>query len=450
MSLALDKGGNEMAASKGKHLNKSTRMIIYSLLIEDKTAREIGLILGLHPTTIMREIKRHRQFFEHSSEGESLCRKCIHYTSCKLLHRCGRRTCFLKCRDCKQLKKQSDCSKFTLFICNVENRFPLVCNGCNRTKRCYKNKYYYDPSKAELEYRTKLVESRRGLNLTAEEYVSINNTIKQGVDKKQSIYHIVKANPETIPVSVKCVYNYINNGKISTKPIDLPRSVSLKKRKKKALSQYEYKENQNIDRSGRRYSDWLVFRAKNRIVTYWEMDFLGAPRNSEQMILVLTIPSISFTLLYPLNRPNMAAVKGIFEMIYSQLGEKLFNKIFEAILTDRDPRFNNFKEIEVDNKTGTIRTRIFFCNPGASNEKPSVENMNQQLRLIFPKGVSLSNISLEQGYLFASNMNARILSSIDDTTPAKLFINIFGKEALDKLNLTLIEPKDVFLNPVRV
>lgn len=70
--------------------------------------------------------------------------------------------------------------------------------------------------------------------------------------------------------------------------------------------------------------------------------------------------------------------------------------------------------------------------------------MNQQLRLIFPKGVSLSNISLEQGYLFASNMNARILSSIDDTTPAKLFINIFGKEALDKLNLTLIEPKDVF------
>jgi IS30 family transposase len=109
----------------------------------------------------------------------------------------------------------------------------------------------------------------------------------------------VKANSDSIPVSVKSVYNYINNGKITVKPIDLPRSVSLKKRKTKTLSKYNYTENKNVDRTGRKYSDWLVYRRKNRIVTYWEMDFLGAHKDSEQMILVLTIPMISFTLLFP-------------------------------------------------------------------------------------------------------------------------------------------------------
>lgn len=145
----------------------------------------------------------------------------------------------------------------------------------------------------------------------------------------------------------------------------------------------------------------------------------------------------------------MDSVNEVFNRLYNQLGDKLFGKIFEAILTDRDSRFNSFKNIEVDSNTGVIRTRVFFCNPGASNEKPSVENMNQQLRLIFPKGVSLSNISLDQGYLFTSNMNARILSAIDDTTPTQLFINIFGKEAFDLLNLTLINPKDVVLKPIK-
>lgn len=288
-----------MAISKGKHLCLKTRKIIYNLLIEGKKAKEIANMIGVHPTTIMREIKNRRTLIEKSTENESLCRNCNNYKSCKLHYRCGRRTSYLKCRDCKQLRIPKDCSKFSLFECNIINRFPLVCNGCNKKGECNKDKFYYSPDEANNQYRLNLVESRKGLNLTYSEYVKLDKTIKSGVDKNQSIYHIVKANSDTIPVSVKSVYNYINNGKITVKPIDLPRSVSLKKRKTKTLSKYNYTENKNVDRTGRKYSDWLVYRRKNRIVTYWEMDFLGAPKDSEQMILVLTIPMISFTLLFP-------------------------------------------------------------------------------------------------------------------------------------------------------
>ena len=100
------------------------------------------------------------------------------------------------------------------------------------------------------------------------------------------------------------------------------------------------------------------------------------------------------------------------------------------------------KEIEV-RKDATIRTRIFFCDPGASNEKPFVENLNQQIRVIFPKGSILSNITKELCDEISSNLNSRFLNSIDGKRPIDLFIEYFGIEVLDKLNLKIIEPNDV-------
>ena len=166
-----------MAISKGKHLCLKTRKIIYNLLIEGKKAKEIANMIGVHPTTIMREIKNRRTLIEKSTENESLCRNCNNYKSCKFHYRCGRKTCYLKCRDCKQLRIPKDCSKFSLFECNIINRFPLVCNGCNKKGECNKDKFYFSPDKANNQYRLNLVESRKGLNLTYSEYVKLKTNL---------------------------------------------------------------------------------------------------------------------------------------------------------------------------------------------------------------------------------------------------------------------------------
>ena len=126
-----------------------------------------------------------------------------------------------------------------------------------------------------------------------------------------------------------------------------------------------------------------------------------------------------------------------------ELAPNDFEILFEAILTDRDPKFNCFKNIEVRDDNAVIRTRIFFCNPGASNEKPLVENLNQQIRVIFPKGCLLSNITQDLCDEISSNLNSRYLNSIDGTTPSELFIKYFGEEIFKKLNLKVIKPNDV-------
>ena len=95
-----------------------------------------------------------------------------------------------------------------------------------------------------------------------------------------------------------------------------------------------------------------------------------------------------------------------------------------------------------------MRTKVFFCDPGESNQKPDVENMNAQLRPIFPKHAILNEYKQEELFFAASNLNSRCLSSIDDRTPSDLFTEIFGEELLSLLHLKKIPPKEVVLKPI--
>ena len=134
-------------------------------------------------------------------------------------------------------------------------------------------------------------------------------------------------------------------------------------------------------------------------------------------------------------------------MIEEEIGIDNFKRLFPAILTDRDTLFDDFSSLEFD-KNGELRTKIFFCDPGESNQKPNVENYNAQLRPIFPKHAILNEYSQQELYLAASNLNSRCLNSIDNRTPADLFIEIFGIELLSLLHLKKIPAKEVKLKPI--
>ena len=436
MPLAALMEGGFMGENRDIQLNLSKRKVIYNGLKNNKTAKEIGDILGLHKTTISREVKKYRYLSFLGDNNPSICSTCNKSSSCKLKHKCGRMICSGICLGCKSLKS---CDAYVEIKCHIETRFPFVCFNCKFINICKRNHYLYSPEKADEEASKIRRESRIGINMNEKQYNEFNDIIQKGVKQGQSLYHIYSSND--LGRCIKSLYNYVNQGKISVKPIDLPRAVTLKQRKTSMPSEYQYDENKEIDRSHHMYSDWLVFQAKHRIIVYWEMDFLGAPQKSEQMIMSLIIPQFQFAYLIPFNKPTKEDVKIKFEELDKILGTD-FEKVFEAILTDRDPRFNCFKEIEV-RKDATIRTRVFFCDPGASNEKPFVENLNQQIRVIFPKGSILSNITKELCDEISSNLNSRFLNSIDGKRPIDLFIEYFGIEVLDKLNLKIIEPNDV-------
>jgi len=378
--------------SHWKHLNENQRKLIASMLSKKLKLIEIADFLEMDPSSISKEIKRNRALSKKGTISDKVCKQTL--------------------------------------------RFPYVCNSCmKKYTMCPFNQYKYDSHIAQMSSDVRLVTSRQGLNMTQDDYLTLDKTIKEGVSDGQSIYHIVKHNPE-LKASVPTVYRLINTHQLSTKRIDLPYAVQYKKRK--SLKQYEYKENSRIDRSQRTYLDFLVFQHDCPGLFHVQMDFLGSIRSDKKSILTLTIPSLHYVLLFLVESPTGHKVIDLFDQLETILGTKVFIQLFPFILTDRDFCFSQFNQIEASLYTQQLRTHLFYCDSFNSSQKANVEQMNKQLRKFFPKGKSIDHLSKESVHEFNQIINNSHIASLSGSTPNEALAKLYGIECLDKLTSIII------------
>ena len=174
-----------------KHLTFEQRKVISSGISHGYKLKTIGENLLVDPTSVSKEVKRNR--IEISIGLKS---------------------------DCKRTQ-----------------RWPYVCTGCNqRYNNCPYTKYKYDAKKAQKKADTNLINSRRGIDIDAEEFKRLNKIIEDGVNDNKSIYQIKIENNDVIDKCISTLYGYINKGYLTTKRIDLPYAVTCKKRKHNKIS----------------------------------------------------------------------------------------------------------------------------------------------------------------------------------------------------------------------
>lgn len=219
------------------------------------------------------------------------------------------------------------------------------------------------------------------------------------------------------------------------------------KRRNHTLSQYNYKHSDNLSRIGHLWSDWLVFKRTAAISHHFEMDFLGKPIDSRKEVMVLRMSDIPFVFLFLIENKTTNKIAEVFGTLEKKLGLQLFQEIFPAILTDRDIVFDDYSKIEIGNSK-IKRTKVFYCNPSASYQKPFVENVNKDLRRCIPKTANLNNITQKDIDEVASIMNSRSLASIDDKTPYDLFEQIFGEGILKKFNIRKINSNEIYFRKI--
>jgi len=372
-----------------EHLNIEQRKIIQQMLTSKTKLVDIAKTLQMDPTSISKEIKRSRTLYRKAAPSE---------------------------------KK----------VCKKLDRYPYVCNCC--TKRYYDcpfAQYIYKAQYAQDRADFLLKEKRIGINMTKEEFTYLDKTIKEGLANKESIYHIVTSNDD-IHVSVCTVYRYINKNYLSTKRIDLPYAVTYKKRKAK-IKEYEYLENNRIDRSNRTFIDYLAYKSNSPNTFCIQMDFLGSIKSDVNSILTLTIPDLHFVMLFLIEKKNSNKIVSLFDSLEECLGIRNYNRLFNIIITDRDPSFSDFMGIEHSKVTGEERSRIFYCDPFKSNQKANVENMNKQLRKYFPKGDSVDDKTNEDMRNVMNFINNLRIPSLSGFTPNEAFIRVYGKSLLEQL-----------------
>lgn len=409
---------------KGTHLTLEERKFIQHGLEEGFSKAKIARELGKSPSTVSKEVKKHRTFKVASTYGRGTRYFCENAGTLKQCFGCKKECENFKKRQCKRREKIG------------------VCNRCPDNQKCGLDKYYYHAAKAHEIYLKTLSDSREGVNMTSTRMIMIAEIIGPLLKKGQSIYQIVKNHPE-IGLCVKSLYTYIESGVFSTQGIDnfsLRRQVSMRKRKPLKPRK------EPVCYDGFRYEDYLEFKAANPNVPTTEMDtVLNAPEGPYIQTFLFENAPVMIGFLH--KEKTSVSMASTLDMLQDRLGKDDFQKIFSLLLTDRGTEFSKRELFESNSETGEMRSNIFYCDPQMPSQKPHVENNHNYVRDIIPNGKSLKNLTQEDLELVFSHINSVPRKALNGKTPYEVFSFFYGEELLEKLHIKKIDKDDVTLMP---
>lgn len=400
----------------------------------------IALTLGKDPTTISKEIRKHRTFHEHNHFNEPR-NKCAFYKDCKKnICQIYSPVCKKMCRLCNHCS--SHCPDFIprSYHCSKLDKAPFVCNGCNKKIGCRMDKAFYKAATSHRQYKTVLVESRTGINLSPEDLILLDELVSPLILQGQSPYMILQNHPE-ITLSEKTLYNYIESGALSVKNIDLPKKVKYKVRTSHS--------SESIDSAiyeGRTYKDCQAFLKEFPDTRITEMDTVLGCEGSRKVLLTLHFDCCSFMMAYLLEHKDARCVKAVFDFIEQAIGTFSFSTAFSLILTDRGSEFQKPDALECGQEN-LIRTSIYYCDPMCSWQKPHCEKNHEYIRKICPKGTSFDDYSQKDINVMMSHINSSPRQSLIGLSPMALAKLILPKELLDCFGLVEIPADEIVLKP---
>ncbi len=425
-----------------KHMTQDNRVVIEKDLDNRVPLSTIARELSKDPTTIAKEIKKHRIFQQHNTFNEKPNR-CAHSKDCHRKNLCQLYApiCKRECKHCPQCHKH--CPDYVPFDyhCKLTDKAPYVCNGCSKKTGCRLDKYFYRATSAHKQYKTILVESRTGINISEDNLALLDETISPLVRQGQSVYMILQNHPE-ITQCEKTIYNYIDSGALSVGNIDLPKKVKYKVRKSQ-----ETTPNTSGIYEGRCYKDLQAFLSVNPDTRITEMDTVVGCEGSKKVLLTLHLGETNFMMAYLLDSKEAAAVEAVFDTLNSAIGTYAFCQAMPLILTDRGGEFGHPDALEcsIDNM---VRTNIFYCDPMASWQKPHCEKNHEYIRKICPQGISTFDyLTQEDVNLMMSHINSTCRESLGGLSPFTLAKMMLPSELLTAFGLWEIPADEIILTP---
>lgn len=377
---------------KKERLTIEDRILIEELLRQDYKLKDIARVIEVYPSTISREVKSRRK------------------------------------------------GNLNLEICDKTNRFPFVCYNCSKKVHCNKRKYYYNYKEAQKDYDNKLKYSRIGIDMSIDEVEYWNDYFKDKIkDKNQPILHIFKSIEQEFPKSIQSFYKYVHKGYFSSIHDEmLARSFSYKPRNKKETVKTISKD--NMIKKGRKMIDFENYIKENPNANIVEMDTVVGQFEDVNCIMTLYFRNSKLMLMFLIKKYKPSEVSKIFKHLRTILGNNLYQKMFEVILTDNGWEFSKPDDIELD-ETGKKLIHVFYTEPYSSWQKGGIERNHEFIRYIIPKGISFDNLTKKNIIDMMNNINNVLRKSLDYQSPYERFTKIYGKDISNKLHLKYI-PKD--------
>ena len=388
---------------KDKHLTIEARDEIQKCLETGVSFKDIARRVGKSPTTISREVKKHLTFKEAS----------VTYSKKDGMP--------IQSKTCPKLMKA-----------------PFVCNPCEKKNynRCpYRRQFYY-AKQAHKEYAFTLVDSREGIPLNKQEFHDADAVISKAIKKGQRLYHIMQTYDTGI--SMSSAYRYLHKDYLSINKMDMPRVVKFKARK-----QYRIAGVPKAAKVGRTYDDFRAYIDEHDVLHWVEMDtVIGRVGGKVIMTFNFTQMNFMFGLLLD-NKTSAESAEKIralkTKMILSNVR---FGDVIPILVTDNGIEFSNVAAF-TDDSQRVAETRLYFCDPYRSCQKPHVEKNHTIFRDIVPKGESFDHFTQETVNLIFSHVNGSKRKSLNGKSPYELFAFVYGEVVAGLLGVSYISAVDV-------
>lgn len=413
------------------HLTLEERRIILTGIMNGSTKTAIAQTIGKDKSTVGKEIKLHRTL-THKCK---MPLECNNYRKCPFDRQCT-----------------TNCPEYIPFHCSRRDRTPGACNGCSNWSHCRFDKYQYCPEDAQMDYRSMLINSREGVNLTSREAKAMADIIKPLLKQGHSPFQIVTNHPE-LDICEKTLYNYIENDVFheiaGITVMDLRRQVSRKISKKKSKGYKKRTDRKYLQ--GRAYKDYQAYISENPDTFIVQMDTVYNDETNGPFIQ--TFKFVNAGILFGIfheNKTALAMKEGV-DLLEAVLGTVLFRKYVHILLTDRGSEFTAADAMETA-FDGTRRTRVFYCDPMQSGQKGTLENKHIELRYILPKGTDLRGLGLVNQTalnLVLSHVNSSPVEMLGRKSPLELTDFMYHDlyEKLNAFGIHKIEKDKVILKP---
>lgn len=396
-----------MSKSINKHLSLDNRNDILKYIKEGYSLRKIASIINCSPSTVSRELKKHRiikspNIFNNSSYKNNPCKS------------------------------------------NRLTGFPWVCNGCVNFKHCRKEKYIYDPTIAHNDYKSKLTDIRNGPHCNPNSFEYLNYILTPAIkDKGQTVSHVFSYLYNEIAVSRSTLYRYIDKGYLEVKNIDLPRKVRYKPRKNN--NDYKSPVKAKAFTKGRTYLDFQAYIHHHKNASIYEMDTVeGKKGDGEKVLLTILLRKSNFMLAFLRDSNDPKNVVDIFNKLEKKLTKAAFSNLFNVGLTDRGKEFSKPDLLE-DNSSRICRTHLFYCDPRQSQQKGKIEKNHEYIRYFFPQGTSFNNLTQAMLDEMMNHINSVKRDYLASKSPFEC-LSKYQLKQLKKLGYKEISPSEVTLN----
>ena len=392
-------------------LGRHERNAIERMLDRGKPCREIARELGRSPSTVKREVDRHRFVTApRSMRGEPAP------------ERLG--------DGCPRLAS-----------------WPRCCNGCSH-RRGYgcsrRPRAVYSARWAQAAAEAELSESRRGIDETeasaARKVAALRDGMARGLSPQQ-----VAASDPSLGLSASTAYRWVDAGYAGMTNMELRRKVGYRPRRKSAGGR-------STRHSARRSHAAFLALGEDACAAAWEMDTVEGSRADSACLLTLLHRPSRFQLALPLREKSAAETARALGLIRSALGEGGCRRLFGAVLTDNGAEFADEAAIAALLGERAGETRLFYCDPRQSQQKGACEKNHVEIRKVLPKGRGLrfDRLSPADCALVMSHVNSEPRGALAWGRPVDALAAAFGDDAralADAFGVVAVEPGELDLTP---